>query len=255
MKTRYLMIGSALGMGLLLFPTAVSSAPGGSPAHPSPDRGMQVFQAYCVACHGTAGTGNGPMASALVRDFGVRPSDLTAPRFMSGEKGDDELRQAVTGGGKAVHRSAYMPAWGQSLTDRQVGDLVAYLRELQSGTVGVEATIPNVGDRMEVGRVLYTTRCQVCHGLEGRGDGPFILGIRTGEMGVQGVSIPNLSSPGYFSEKTDKQLAELIQTGGQHAGVGLQSSNWWDRKLTPDEVEDLILYLRTLPLADKPREG
>ena len=255
MKTRYLMIGSALGMGLMFLPTAVSSAPGGSLDHPSSDRGMQVFQAYCVACHGTGGTGNGPMASALVRDFGVRPSDLTAPRFLLDENSDEELTEAVTGGGKAVHRSVYMPAWGQSLHDRQVRDLVAYIRELQSGTVGVDAVMPNVGDRLELGRVLYTTRCQVCHGQEGKGDGPFILGIKSGEMAVTGVSIPNLAAPDFFSETTDKKLAELIQTGSAHAGVGLQSSNWWDRKLSPEEVEDLILYLRTLPLADKPRKG
>lgn len=255
MKTRYAILGSALGFGLMFFPPAASSAPGGSPNHPSPDRGMQVFQAYCVACHGTAGTGNGPMASALVRDFGVRPSDLTAPRFLKPKKTDKELSAAVTGGGKAVHRSAFMPAWGQSLTDRQVGDLVAYIRELQSGTAGVEAQIPNVGDRLEVGRVLYSVRCQVCHGQEGKGDGPFILGIRTGELGVKGVDIPDMTSPSFFAETTDKQLSELIQNGAQHAGVGLQSSSWWDRKLKPDEVEDLILYLRTLPLSDKPKRS
>lgn len=255
MKTRYVVFGSALGLGLMLLPPAASSAPGGSPDHPSSDRGMQVFQAYCVACHGSAGTGDGPMASALVRDFGVRPSDLTAPRFLAPEKSDDELKAAVTGGGKAVHRSAFMPAWGQSLTDHQVGDLVAYLRELQSGTVGVEAAIPNVGDRLDLGRVLYTVRCQVCHGREGKGDGPFILGVRTGELSVKGVSIPDLSSPNFFADSTDKQLAELIQNGSAHAGVGLQASSWWDRKLSPEEVEDLILYLRTLPLAEKPRKS
>jgi hypothetical protein len=82
-----------------------------------------------------------------------------------------------------------------------------------------------------------------------------MLGISTGEMGVSGVSTPDLTTPGYFSDTTDKKLAELIQNGGQHAGVGLQSSTWWDRKLGPDEVEDLILYLRTLPLSNKPRES
>ena len=108
---------------------------------------------------------------------------------------------------------------------------------------------------MELGRVLYTTRCQVCHGAEGRGDGPFLLGISTGQMGVTGVSAPDFSASGVFSDTTDKQLAELIQNGSQHAGVGLQSSSWWDRKLQPHEVEDLILYLRTLPLSDKPKES
>jgi mono/diheme cytochrome c family protein len=255
MKSRYILLGSALGLGLMFFPPAVSSAPGGSMDHPSSDRGMQVFQAYCVACHGTAGTGNGPMASALVRDFGIRPSDLTAPKFMTEKKSDEQLKVAVKGGGKAVHRSSFMPAWGQSLTEHQVGDLVAYIRELQIGTADIEATIPNLGDRMELGRVLYTTRCQVCHGMEGKGDGPFMLGIQTGEMAIKGVSVPDMSTPGFFSDSTDKQLAELIQNGSKHAGVGLQSSTWWDRKLQPEEVEDLILYLRALPMSEKPRRS
>jgi mono/diheme cytochrome c family protein len=255
MKSRYLLMGSAIGLGLMFLPITASSAPGGSSAYPSSDRGLQVFQAYCVGCHGTAGTGNGPMASALVRDFGVRPSDLTSPRFMTDEKSDAQLAAAVTGGGKAVHRSAFMPAWGQNLNERQVGDLVSFIRELQSGTSDIEAAMPNLGDRLELGRVLYTTRCQVCHGVEGKGDGPFMLGISTGEIGVSGVSTPDFTSPGVFSDTTDKQLAELIQNGSKHAGVGLQSSSWWDRKLEPNEVEDLILYLRTLPLSDKPKKS
>lgn len=34
-----------------------------------------------------------------------------------------------------------MPAWGQSLTENQVGALVAYIRELQSGTTDVQAVV------------------------------------------------------------------------------------------------------------------
>lgn len=148
-----------------------------------------------------------------------------------------------------------MPAWGESLTDRQVSDLTAYVRELQTGTVGGEAPIPNVGDRLEVGRVLYTTRCQVCHGAEGKGDGPFILGIGTGEMAEKGVSVPDFSKPGFFAETTDQQLSELIDSGSLHAGAGLQSSDWWDRPLNPDEMQDLILYLRVLPLTAPSKKG
>lgn len=37
------------------------------------EEGAAAFAAHCAACHGVAGTGNGPMAQLLT----VRPADLT----------------------------------------------------------------------------------------------------------------------------------------------------------------------------------
>ena len=75
-----------------------------------------LYKAKCAACHGADGKGNTAIAKKLgVRDF--------ASREVQSET-DDELI-AITEKGKNK-----MPAYGNSLKDSQIKDLVAYIREL-----------------------------------------------------------------------------------------------------------------------------
>ena len=252
-RASYILAAAILGFVVFSFSRPASSAPGTSP-HPSPDRGMQVFQAYCVGCHGASGKGNGPMASPLVRDFGVRPTDLTAGNYTV-QKSEEELKNAILGGGKAVHRTAYMPAWSQTLSPGQVDDLVAYIREIQFGNVIDEPSFVNVGDQLELGRVLYTIRCLACHGTKGQGDGLFIEGLKTGDLGVKGLSMPNFSSERFFSERSDLQLETLIKQGVKHTSLKTEPTGWWDENIDQSELDALILYLRTIPLAEKQRRS
>lgn len=187
------------------------------------------------------------MAAPLLRDFGVRPTDLSSTGYLSGKK-DEALKAAISGGGKAVHRTAYMPAWGQTLSEGQMDDLVAYLRELQTPSADAPPSYAKVGKELELGRVLYSTHCAACHGSEGQGDGPFIQGLKTGEAGVQGVNPPNLAGHRFFRNYTDAQLEDLIDRPIHHSGIQSDRSGWWQRQLSPDEMESLIFYLRTLPL-------
>lgn len=248
-KASYILTTAILAFVVFSFTRPASSAPGTSP-HPSPDRGMQVFQAYCVGCHGPSGKGDGPMASPLARDFGVRPTDLTAGSYVA-QKSEEELKKAILGGGKAVHRTAYMPAWSQTLSPGQVDDLVAYIREIQFGNVVEEPSFVNVGDKLELGRVLYTIRCLACHGVEGRGDGLFIEGLKTGSTGVKGLSTPDFSSPRFFSERTDLELETLIKRGVKHTKLKTEPAGWWDENIQQSELDAIIIYLRTIPLSEK----
>lgn len=233
-------------------PQQAESSPGGSSAHPSPDRGLKLFEAYCVGCHGLSGQGDGPMAAALKRDFGVRPMDLSGEYMRS--RSEEQIRLAVTGGGKAVHRTAYMPAWGSTLTDRQVGDLVAYIREMHSQGAPEQPPFVEVGEELELGRVLYTVHCLACHGNRGEGDGPFLQGLALGQGGVQGIKAPNLAAYRFFRERTDAQLEDLLSKETHHSGL-TSGSTWWQRQMSPQEFESLIFYLRTLPLNRRDGKG
>jgi mono/diheme cytochrome c family protein len=74
--------------------------------------GQQEYQAKCAVCHGASGTGNGPMASALVR----RPPDLTT--YAARHGGSFPAQQAAatidgrlsSTGASAPSRE--MPVWG-----------------------------------------------------------------------------------------------------------------------------------------------
>jgi mono/diheme cytochrome c family protein len=85
-------------------------------------RGSIAFRTYCVLCHGTEGKGNGRAAKM----YTPRPADLTVSPF-----NDQYKEMIIRGGGPSVGRSAFMPPWGDELTDEQIRDVVAFLRELR----------------------------------------------------------------------------------------------------------------------------
>ncbi len=93
-----------------------------------PTIGRQLYEHYCVMCHGADGAGAGFNAVNLA----TKPANHTDDRRMS--KTDDRLLHGVIAkGGMKTGRSFLMPAWGGTLSDRQMWDLVAYLRTLHTG--------------------------------------------------------------------------------------------------------------------------
>jgi len=91
-------------------------------------RGSIAFRTYCVLCHGPNGKGDGRAAKM----YNPRPANLTVSPFP-----DQYKEMIIRGGGAAVGRSQYMPPWGDELTEEQIHDLVAYLRELRkTGSAG-----------------------------------------------------------------------------------------------------------------------
>ena len=85
-------------------------------------RGSIAFRTYCVLCHGAAGKGDGRAAKM----YTPKPANLTVSPFP-----DQYKEMIIRGGGVSVGRSAFMPPWGDELTNEQIVDLVAFLRELR----------------------------------------------------------------------------------------------------------------------------
>jgi len=89
-------------------------------------QGRAVYQHYCQTCHGETGAGDGFNAFNL----DPHPRDLSDPAFQKA-KSDADLTDAIRRGGSGVGLSALMPPWGHTLSDRQIADLVAFLRSLR----------------------------------------------------------------------------------------------------------------------------
>ena len=89
----------------------------------SPENGKQIFAQNCTPCHGQDGTGGGPTAAAL----DPKPRDLTDASYVS-TLSNEHLFKVISGGGLAVGKSAAMPAWSTSLSDKDITDIVSYIR-------------------------------------------------------------------------------------------------------------------------------
>jgi cytochrome c oxidase cbb3-type subunit 2 len=93
-------------------------------------RGRALFQKMeCWKCHGPAGHGDGPSASALTdsKDNPIRPYNFaTGTRFKCGETNQDLYRVFMTG-----LDGTPMPSFADNLKPAEAWDLVHFLRTLQ----------------------------------------------------------------------------------------------------------------------------
>ncbi|MGD9725746.1 MAG: cytochrome c [Nitrospiraceae bacterium] len=90
----------------------------------------------------------------------------------------------------------------------------------------------------ERGKAIYQSRCLDCHGIEGRGDG---------------AKAPSLSPrPGSLvsaatSAKSDRDLLRIIQNGKPRTAMPA-----WKDILTEAEIEEVLLYVRSLVHFSRP---
>jgi mono/diheme cytochrome c family protein len=108
--------------GSLLLAMTVSPS---SASAQSQAEGRKLYTAYCVSCHGENGKGDGVAARSLP----VKPKDHTSGATMN-EMSDQSLMDVISKGGGAIGKSSFMPAWGSSLNEKQISDIVAYIRSL-----------------------------------------------------------------------------------------------------------------------------
>ena len=101
----------------------------GPPPATSPSSGQEMFKAYCAACHGIDGKGNGPAAVSLK----TAPADLTQLASKNnGKFPNAEVYTAIKGDPDMptpAHGSTTMPVWGTVFNSmNQHSDNVVHLR-------------------------------------------------------------------------------------------------------------------------------
>jgi mono/diheme cytochrome c family protein len=103
--------------------------------------GRDSYQFYCASCHGSAGKGDGPVASSLK----TVPADLTRlARRNGGTFPRQRVVSLVTGaepGPTTAHGSSEMPVWGpvfrfldpsDARVKVRIENVVSYIETLQS---------------------------------------------------------------------------------------------------------------------------
>lgn len=114
-----------LAFGLALGTATVAEAYRKSLPNPVPAdtaslaRGLVMYQANCVACHGVTGRGDGPAG----RTLRPRPADFRV--HMAAGHTDRQLFDWITRG---VEDTAMMPAFGAILSEQERWDAINYIR-------------------------------------------------------------------------------------------------------------------------------
>jgi mono/diheme cytochrome c family protein len=136
--------------------------------------GKDSFEAYCASCHGSTGTGDGPVANALKR----RPANLTILAAGNGNRFPRErLAATLTGQGRTVaaHGTTEMPIWGPLF---RVFESDARVRVRIENLVNYIETLQARSPANESGAALFRSHCASCHGSDARGAGPVATELR-----------------------------------------------------------------------------
>ena len=143
-------------------------------------RGHDVYNKYCVGCHGETGRGDGPASVRLI----TQPRDFTSGiyKFRSTDSGslplESDLYRTITRGLARVS----MPAF-PLMPDRDKVAVIEYIKgfypkwEEEKDRRGIipapkAPTDLNESDRIRRGRFVYLEmQCNQCHGVDGQGSG------------------------------------------------------------------------------------
>jgi mono/diheme cytochrome c family protein len=134
-------------------------------------------------------------------------------------------------------------AFGCPVPDEAMSSLVEYL--VSQNTIQPEPTEQTVqaviaeepspdlsrssGDTNRGGRV-FGKYCMNCHGTSGKGDGPIGRSL-----------VPPAANLTVLGKKSDHEILKTIQAG--RPGTAMPS---WKNDLTPQEIRDVLAYIRTL---------
>ncbi len=113
----WLFVGSVLLLTLLAPGLGFAQSKGDAKA------GKAKYDTLCVGCHGATGKGDGAAAAAL----NPKPGDFTNCKEM-GKLSDDYLHKIIKEGGQAMKKSPMMPPWGASLNEKDLANMVAYIK-------------------------------------------------------------------------------------------------------------------------------
>ena len=88
------------------------------------------------------------------------------------------------------------------------------------------------------GRDIYSAICWTCHGVKGDGKGP-------SAKHVDGVKPRDFTAPEFRVEGREDELHRIISQGAAKSFHGSQYMLEWGNKLSPQQIDDVVEYLKT----------
>ena len=223
----------AVALCALLSP-AFADAPAPASGDPTPTIaiGARAYYERCTLCHGDDGLGEGLLPLSVP---GYPPTGLLDPA-----PGTDAaaVRRDIVWGGALGEMHEYSPPWGDELTWTEIESLVLFVSLMRDD---YEAAMKELGvhgrsstPSVKIGRGLFQTRCALCHGRTGEGDGKMARVIKD-------------PPPFNLTESVmpDAYLTRIISDGGAALGRSPQMPPWGG-ELSASELQSVLLYIKTL---------
>ena len=113
----------------------------------------------------------------------------------------------------------------------KIGVLTVLIGLVLSLTVLNSAVLSASGDTKK-GKQVYQQYCQVCHGPQGKGDGPVGMSLKPPPANLAGEMVKN---------KPDSELLNVIRKG--KTGTAMPA---WEKDLSEQQISDVVAYVRTL---------
>lgn len=202
--------------------------------HPKPsiETGARVYAERCVLCHGSQAMGEGVLPLKL-KDY-----PKTNMRSSIKAKTAEEIQNVVIYGGTLDNISKYMPPFGRELNWTElesVSSFIFFLREKPKEAIAmINSAIDDSESTAYDGAEIYATRCVLCHGKYGEGDG------RMSKI-LKSPPPANLTR----SYLPDDYLTQIIREGGEAMGRSKHMPPWKDQ-LNDQEISHVIDYLKTI---------
>ena len=200
---------------------------------PTIELGAIVFQQRCTVCHGSNGMGEGYLPLSIP-DY---PStNLSKPQYA---KTSEQIKQVLVRGriqGSAM--SPLSPPLGNDLTWTEIESVTLFVETLRKNPdYALKLRKQNSNSIVlskNTGRRIYKTRCAMCHGDYGAGDG------RMARI---------LKDPFPFdltkSTMSDNTLDLIIKNGGESVGRSPRMPPW-SGEFSENEIKSVIQYIKTL---------
>lgn len=204
--------------------------------------GRQVYETYCIGCHGTTGMGDGEAASFL----NPKPRNFIAgdyKYFHFGEAGpfpsDASLEITIRNG----LAGSSMPAF-PLLTDQEIKEVTTYIKSIRQGgwqeSGPIQAASEPVMIEGEAGDELFVNAgCNGCHQLDA-----------VGAVGGVGPSLNQLSDR-LSAEEIYESIVNPNDILAAECPAGPCPANvmpaYFAERLTNDQIFALVDYLSDLP--------
>ncbi|MFQ5783394.1 MAG: c-type cytochrome [Alphaproteobacteria bacterium] len=208
--------------------------------------GRKVYFQNCFQCHGDQVDGKGMFVAAQ----NPRPANLRKPMHYAMMDEANFFWRITTGGAglpkEAAPWNSAMPAAHNLLSEEDVWNFIIFLYDrvgqvprLRDEDAATAQAALNAEVRAKraasVGKELYEFRCSVCHGEQGKGDGPAADFLYPAPRDFTLGLFKYKTSPAKVQQPTDDDLFRTIKRG--LPGTGMPA---WGPFLDDDQIRSLI---------------